>query len=69
MTVAVGCVVNKSLPPYSICGGAPEKFIKFYWSIEQIIEHEKMLYEEKERYSKEVLEILFKKYKMRVLDF
>ena len=39
-TIAVGAVVAKSVPPYSICGGVPAKFIKFYWMIDQILEHE-----------------------------
>ena len=32
-TVAAGAVVNRSTPPYSIVGGVPAKFIKFYWTI------------------------------------
>ena len=36
-TVAAGAVVNKSVPPYCICGGVPAQVIKFYWTIDQII--------------------------------
>ena len=43
-TVAAGAVVTKSLPPYGICGGVPAKPIKFYWTIDQILEHEEKLY-------------------------
>ena len=61
-TVAAGAVVSKSMPPYCICGGVPAKFIKFYWTIDQILEHEAKLYPEKDRYKREQLEELFKKY-------
>ena len=61
-TVAAGAVVGKSMPPYCICGGVPAKFIKFYWTIDQILEHEAKLYPEKDRYKREQLEELFKKY-------
>ena len=61
-TVAAGAVVSKSMPPYCICGGVPAKFIKFYWTIDQILEHEAKLYPKKDRYKREQLEELFKKY-------
>ena len=61
-TVAAGAVVNKSMPPYCICGGVPAKFIKFYWTIDQILEHEEKLYPEKERYTREQLEEIFEKW-------
>ena len=61
-TVAAGAVVSKSMPPYCICGGVPAKFIKFYWTIDQILEHETKLYPEKDRYKRQQLEELFKKY-------
>ena len=61
-TVAAGAVVSKSMPPYCICGGVPAKFIKFYWTIDQILKHETKLYPEKDRYKREQLEELFKKY-------
>ena len=55
-TVAAGAVVSKSMPPYCICGGIPAKFIKFYWTIDQILEHEAKLYSEEERYFCQVAE-------------
>lgn len=35
--VAAGSVVNKSTPPYAVIGGVPAKFIKFKWTIDEII--------------------------------
>lgn len=61
VTVAAGAVVSKSMPPYCICGGVPAKVIKFYWSIEQILEHESKLYPEDQRYTREQLEDIMSK--------
>lgn len=61
-TVAAGAVVNRSTPPYSIVGGVPAKFIKFYWTINQILEHEAQLYPENERYTRDQLEEYLKEY-------
>ena len=57
-TIAAGAVVNKDVPPYSIVGVVPAKVLKFYWSIEQILEHEARLYPEKDRLSRIELEKL-----------
>lgn len=62
-TVAAGAVVTKSTPPYSINGGVPCKFIKFYWSIDEILEHESLLYNIEERLTREQLEEYFSLYK------
>lgn len=64
-TVAAGAVVTKSMPPYCICGGVPAKFIKFSWTIDQIIEHEAKLFPEEERYSREQLEDIFAKWEKK----
>lgn len=61
-TVAAGAVVTKSMPPYCVCGGVPAKFIKFYWTIDQILEHESKLYSEEDRYTREQLERIFTEY-------
>ena len=62
-TVAAGAVVAKSTPPYAVIGGVPAKFIKFKWTIEEILEHEAALYPEEERFSREELEKIFEEYK------
>lgn len=61
-TLAARSVVTKSTPPYSIVGGVPAQFIKFYWTVDEILEHEKILYPEDKRYTREYLEELFCQY-------
>lgn len=58
--VAAGAVVTKSFPPYSVIGGVPAKVIKYRWTIDEILEHEKLLYLENDKYKKEQLEQLMK---------
>ena len=60
--VAAGAVVTKELPPYSVCGGVPARFLKFKWTIEEILEHETKLYYKEERYTREQLEEYFRQY-------
>lgn len=57
--IAAGAVVNSEIPPYCIAGGVPAKPIKFKWTIDQILEHESILYPEKERFSRAELENIF----------
>jgi acetyltransferase-like isoleucine patch superfamily enzyme len=49
--VAAGAIVSKDVPPYAIVGGTPAKVLKFRWSVEEILEHEQMLYKPEERLS------------------
>ena len=63
-TVGAGSVVTKSLPPYCVAGGVPAKPIKLKWTIDEILEHERILYAEKDRYTREQLEEIFSKYKL-----
>jgi len=58
--ISAGAVVTKSCPPYSILVGVPAKVLKYRYTIEQILEHEKSLYSKNERLTKEQL-ILFRK--------
>lgn len=47
--IAAGTLVNKNVPPYSIFGGSPGRVIRFRFSKEAIIEHEKSLYPQDRR--------------------
>lgn len=53
--VAAGAVVNKSCPPYSIIGGVPAKVLKFRFTVEEVLEHERTLYPEDKRFTREEL--------------
>lgn len=58
-TIAAQAVCNRDTPPYCIVAGIPAKVIKMYWSIEQILEHEKKLYPKGRRLSREYLEDIY----------
>lgn len=71
VTIGRGCtigacsLVNKSTPPYSAVAGIPAKPIKFKWTIDEILEHERILYPENERYTREELEKIFAETKLK----
>ena len=54
--VAAGAVVNKTFPPYSIIGGVPAKLLRYRFTIDEILEHERILYPEDKRYTRQQLE-------------
>ena len=64
-TVAAGAVVNRSNTSYCLIGGVPARPIKFKWTIEEILQHEAALYLENERYTREELEEIFRKTKLK----
>lgn len=53
--ISAGAVVTKSCPPYSILVGVPAKVLKFRFTIEEILEHEKALYPKEKRFTREEL--------------
>ena len=57
--IAAGAVVNRNVPPYSISGGIPAHTLRFRFTRDQIMEHERLLYREDERLSPETVEKLF----------
>lgn len=60
--VGAGCVVAKDIPPYAIVVGNPCQIKRFLFTPEEIIEHEKALYNPDERFSIEDMVELQKKY-------
>ena len=61
--VGAGTVLRTcKIPPYSIVMGNPAKVIGFKWSIDDIIEHEKVKYPEKDRIPEDILRNNYKKY-------
>ena len=55
--VAAGavCIKSKEYPPYSIIGGNPAKFLKFKFTLDEQIEHEKIRFKEENRLPIELL--------------
>ena len=60
--VAAGSVVTKPVPPYAVVAGVPAKIIATKFTIDQILEHESILYPQEERMSREELEKLFEEH-------
>ena len=54
--IAAGAVLTRNVPPYSVVGGVPARVIKMRLTPSQILEHEKMLYDDTERFSEEEIE-------------
>ncbi|WP_321373622.1 DapH/DapD/GlmU-related protein [uncultured Draconibacterium sp.] len=60
--IAAGAIVNKSCPPYSVIGGVPAKVLKFRFTIDEILEHEKKLYSSDNRLTRKELAFSREKY-------
>ena len=58
--VAAGAIVNKSFPPYSIIGGVPARVLKYRFTKDQILEHERILYKESDRLTADFLDTYIK---------
>ena len=57
--VAAGSVVNNFTPPYAVIAGTPAKIIAVRFSLQQILQHERLLYKEKDRLTEAYLQKLF----------
>jgi acetyltransferase-like isoleucine patch superfamily enzyme len=66
--IGAGSVCRKSIPPYAIVAGNPAKITGFRFVPEEIIEHEKILYPEKERLSFDFLNKNYEKYFLKRID-
>ena len=65
--IGAGSVVRHQVPPYSMVSGNPCKVVGFRLTPDEIVEHEKNLYPEKERLPLEVLEKNYEKYFLKRL--
>ena len=65
--VAAGsvCIKNKEYPPYSIIGGNPATFLKFKFSLEEQLEHERLRFAEKDRIPEDVLRANWEKFSVK----
>lgn len=57
--VSAGALVTKSVPPYALVAGVPARIIKTKFSIEQILEHEKIIYKPEKRMKRDNIEKIF----------
>ena len=60
--IGANSLVTKDVPPYALVVGSPARVVGVKFSIDEIMEHEKILYPEEQRLSREYLEALFAKY-------
>lgn len=60
--VGAGSVVKATVPPYSVVSGNPAQIVASTFTIEQIIEHEKIVFAEDDRMTNKEIELLFSKY-------
>lgn len=60
--VGANSLLNKEYPPYAVLVGTPARIVASKFSIDQIIEHEKKLYPENERFSLAELKVIFNQY-------
>lgn len=54
--IGAGSVVRSPVPPYAIVIGNPARILDFRFTIDDILEHEKALYPEEQRFTREQLE-------------
>lgn len=64
--LGASCVLRgQSIPPYAMVIGNPAKVIGFRYTPDEVIEHEKLLYPEKDRLPLEKLRINYDKYYLK----
>lgn len=60
--IGAGSLINKEIPPYAVVVGSPAKIIATKFSKKEIIEHERILYQESERLKEKDIDFIFEKY-------
>lgn len=60
--VGANSLLNRDYPPYAVLVGSPARVIASKFTIDQIIEHESLLYPKEDRYSRAELESVFDQY-------
>lgn len=60
--IGANSLVNREIPPYAVAVGSPTRIVASKFTVEQILEHEKALYPEEKRFTREYLEELFRTY-------
>lgn len=66
--IGASSVCRKNIPPYAIIVGNPAKVVGYRFTVEQVIEHEKILYSIDERISIDILKKNYDKYVINSLD-
>jgi maltose O-acetyltransferase len=54
--IAAGALVTREVPPYAVVAGNPARVIRFRWTPDEILSHERSLYPTTERLSRQLLE-------------
>lgn len=57
--VAASSLVIRDVPPYAVVGGVPAKVLKYRFSVEDVLAHEKALYKPGRRFSEEQIRSLW----------
>lgn len=60
--VGAGSIVTKDVPPYAVVIGTPARIVAVRFSIEQILEHEGILYTKDKRLTVNDIKLMFEKY-------
>jgi len=57
--VSAGAIVTKEVPPYAVVAGVPAKIVGVRFTLEQVLQHERILYPKEERLEESYLTNLF----------